>query len=143
MDIFQMPDFNPEVTAIVEKDLFLQGIQNTSGEDTVRTVEYFQSQQQYQVLNTRPAVLVLQGNYRPGWKAWVDREEAEVLKVNMNARGVYLPAGTNEVTLKYSPRSFHFGLMISFVTLILIFGTLAYFFIKRIFSGTKAKKMSY
>ncbi len=143
MDIFQMPDFNPEVTVIVEKDLPLQGIQNTSGEDTVRTVEYFQSQQQYQVLNTRPAVLVLQGNYRPGWKAWVDREEAEVLKVNLNARGVYLPAGTNEVTLKYSPGSFHFGLMISFVTLILIFGTLAYFFIKRIFSGTKAKKMSY
>lgn len=143
MDLFQMPDFNPEFTAIVEKDLSLQGIQNSSEEDTVRTVEFFQSRQRYQVLNTRPAVLVLQGNYRRGWKAWIDKEEAEVFKVNLSARGVYLPAGTHEVTLKYSPGSFHFGLMISLVTLILLLGTLVYFFIKRIFAGTKAKKMSY
>jgi len=137
MDLFQMPDFNPEVTAIVEKDLPQQGIQNGSEEDTVRTVERLQSRQRYQVLNTLPAVLVLQGNYRPGWKAWVDREETRILKVNLSARGVYLPAGTHEVTLKYSPRSFHFGLVVSLVTLILFLGTLAYSLIRRIFTGTK------
>ncbi len=43
MDLFQMPDFDPEVTAIVEMDLPLQGIQNSSEDDTVRTVELFQS----------------------------------------------------------------------------------------------------
>jgi hypothetical protein len=138
VDLFQMPDFNPEFTAIVEEDLPLKGIQNSSEENTVLTVEHFQSRQRYQVLNTWPAVLVLQGNFRPGWKAWIDKKETEVFKVNLNARGIYLPAGTHDVRLKYSPGSFHFGLMISLVTLILIFGTLAYFVIKRIFAGTKA-----
>ncbi|MCJ7579667.1 MAG: YfhO family protein [Candidatus Aminicenantes bacterium] len=143
MDIFQMPDFNPEVTAIVEKDLPLQGIQNGSEEDTVRTFERFQSKQRYQVLNTQPAVLVLQGNYRPGWKAWIDRAEAEVLKVNLSTRGVYLPAGTHELTLKYSPRSFYFGLVVSLVTLILILGTLAYYLLKRIFARFKSQKLDF
>ena len=131
MDLFQMPDFDPEVTAIVEKDLPLQGIQNSSEEDTVRTVERFQSRQRYQVLNARPAVLVLQGSYRPGWKAWVDRAETRILKVNLSARGVYLPAGTHEVTLKYSPRSFLFGLVVSLVTLAFLVGTLGINFLKQ------------
>ena len=137
MDLFLKPDFCPEVTSIVEKELPLQGIQNTSEEDAVHTVERLQSRQQYQVLNTRPAVLVLLGNYRPGWKAWVDGVETKVLKVNLNARGVFLPVGTHEVILKYSPGSFLFGLVVSLVTLILLLGTLAYFFIKRIFARKK------
>ncbi len=137
VDLFQMPDFNPEFTAIVEEDLPLMSNHNSSEGDIVRTVVRFQSRQRYQVLNTRPAVLVLQGNFRTGWKAWVDNEEAEVFKVNLNARGIYLPAGTHEVRLKYSPGSFLFGLVVSLVTLILLLGTFAYYFIKRIFARKK------
>ena len=131
MALFQTADFNPEVTAIIERDLPLEGIQTRVEEDTVRTVERFQSRQRYQVSNAQSALLVLQGNHSPGWKAWIDGAETKILKANLSAKAVYLPAGTHEVSLKYSPRSFHFGLVVSLVTLIFILGTSIVLYIRR------------
>jgi hypothetical protein len=137
MAVFQRDDFYPEVTAIIERDLPLEGIQTSAEEDTVRSVERFQSRQRYQVSNAHTALLVLQGNHSPGWKAWVDGQETEILKANLSAKAVFLPAGTHEVILKYSPRSFHFGLVVSLGALIFISIVLANYSIKRIIAGIK------
>jgi len=120
MKLFQSADFDPEYAAIVERDLPLLGIQEGTEEGTVRIAERLQSRQKYLVTNDNPALLVLQGNSRPGWKAWLDGQETEILKANLSAKAIFLPAGKHEVILRYYPGSFQFGLVVSVITLILL-----------------------
>jgi len=60
--------------------------------------------------------LVLSDTYYPGWRAYVDGEEKEVLRANYAFRAVPLKSGQHTVLFKYDPLSFKMGLAISLVT---------------------------
>jgi len=49
------------------------------------------------------ALLILTDTYYPGWKAEVDGEETEVLRVNFVQRGVLLEPGDHEVVFAFEP----------------------------------------
>jgi len=63
-----------------------------------------------------PSLLVLSENHYPGWRAYVDGEAADLLRVNYNLRGVALAAGEHEVEFVYRPASVIVGLLISLLT---------------------------
>jgi hypothetical protein len=69
-----------------------------------------------------PSVLVLAENYYPGWQAEVDGRPVQTLRVNYNQRGVALSSGKHTVIFRYQPKSVQFGIMISLVTLVWLFG---------------------
>lgn len=72
------------------------------------------------VLNARadaPSILVLSENHYSGWRAYVDGNLVETMRVNYNLRGVALPAGQHEVKFVYWPKSVMIGLAISLLTL--------------------------
>ena len=64
-----------------------------------------------------PAILVLSANHYPGWRADVDGQSVEVMRVNYNLRGVAVPAGNHLVTFVYRPKSVLIGLVISLLAL--------------------------
>jgi hypothetical protein len=64
-----------------------------------------------------PSLLVLSENHYPGWRASVDGQPSEIMRVNYNQRGVALPAGKHLVTFVYRPGSVLAGLAVSLVTL--------------------------
>ena len=64
-----------------------------------------------------PAILVLSENHYPGWRAFVDGQAVEVMRVNYNQRAVALSAGNHLVTFVYRPKSVLIGLVISLLTL--------------------------
>lgn len=64
-------------------------------------------------VSTVPTILVLSANHYPGWRAYVDGQSVETLRVNYNLRGVVLPAGNHEVSFVYSPKSVLIGSLIS------------------------------
>lgn len=64
-----------------------------------------------------PAILVLSANHYPGWRANVDGQSVDVMRVNYNQRGIALPAGNHLVTFVYRPKSVLIGLVISFLVL--------------------------
>jgi hypothetical protein len=64
-----------------------------------------------------PALLVLSENHYPGWRASVDGQRAEIIRVNYNQRGVAVPAGKHFVTFVYRPISVLVGLGVSLITL--------------------------
>ena len=68
-------------------------------------------------VQSRGGVLVSSEAFYPGWDSLVDGEPAETLRVNTAFRGVAVPAGRHRVTMKYVPRSFLAGLMLSGVAL--------------------------
>jgi uncharacterized membrane protein YfhO len=58
-------------------------------------------------------------NY-PGWRAYIDRKAAPLLKADYLFRGVALPAGKSTVVFAYEPVSFKAGILISLAALLLL-----------------------
>ena len=61
-------------------------------------------------------VLVLTDTYYPGWRAWVDGAEQNILRTNYSFRGIMLSAGHHTIDLMYEPKSFELGLSIAGIT---------------------------
>ena len=58
-----------------------------------------------------PAVLVLSESYYPGFRAWLDGRETQILPVDHAFRGVMLPTpGVHRFQMRYQPRSFEVAL---------------------------------
>jgi hypothetical protein len=72
------------------------------------------------------AVLVLSDTYYPGWKAWIDGRETEVLRVNHALKGVPLEAGRHQVRFRFDPWRFRVGAWVSAVTALVLIGLAAW-----------------
>jgi hypothetical protein len=59
------------------------------------------------------AWLVLNDSFHPGWRAWVDGEEASVARANVFARGVALRPSSRRVEFRYEPPSLRVGAAVS------------------------------
>jgi hypothetical protein len=65
----------------------------------------------------RPGFVVISEPAWSGWRAYVDNRRVKELRANHAFLGVYVPAGTHSVRLRYLPQSFVVGRAISLVTL--------------------------
>ncbi len=70
--------------------------------------------------NSNQSSLILTDSYYPGWKAYVDGVEKNIIETASSFRAVELESGRHEVVFEYQPLSFKIGSLISLVTLILI-----------------------
>jgi uncharacterized membrane protein YfhO len=68
------------------------------------------------------SILVLTDVFYPGWTATVDGNPTEIFKANGLVRSVFVPAGEHFIEFEYVPYSFTLGLIISFITLIILVG---------------------
>ncbi len=66
--------------------------------------------------STAPSILVLSENHYPGWRAYVDGNLVDTLRIDYNLRGVALPAGEHNVEFVYRPKSVVIGLLVSLLT---------------------------
>jgi len=57
--------------------------------------------------------LLLSDTFYPGWRAWVDGVERDIMVANHVFRAVAVPPTANEVRFQYAPESFRAGLWIS------------------------------
>jgi hypothetical protein len=87
----------------------------TSGTATVTSYKA-----QEVVIKTQSAgrsFLVLSDTWYPGWKAFIDGKETAIYPTNGIVRGLFVDAGSHEVSFVYSPASFKTGAAISLTTL--------------------------
>jgi hypothetical protein len=82
--------------------------------------EYSPNAVKIKVSLDRDGCLVLSDTYYPGWRAYVDGEEREILRANYAFRAVSLESGQHTVLFKYNPPSFKMGLAISLATWVAI-----------------------
>ena len=110
--------WDPQRTALAElpqnPKLRLSGEDNP-GEASITRHEA--NRVEVRVATRVPALLVLSENFYPGWRVSVDGEQAELLRVNYNLRGVVVGPGEHRVTFTYRPRSVWLGGLISALTL--------------------------
>ena len=116
----KMPDggaWNPLETALVES---ATGIHFGKGNEPPGKAEVTRNEANrvdVKTASSAPAILVLSANHYPGWRAYVDGQAVEVMRVNYNQRGVAVPAGNHFVTFLYRPKSLLIGLVISVLAL--------------------------
>jgi hypothetical protein len=83
-------------------------------------VEYTNRQVTIRTSLSDSGVLVLADSFYPGWRAYVNGSEKQILRANFFFRGVPLPSGEHTVVFRYEPRSFLVGALISLLTLLAI-----------------------
>ena len=114
------PEFDPAKTILLEKDPLLTPAENNNSTQTIK-IQKFENQQIEIDLDLKQKGLLLVSSYfYPGWKAFVDGEEREILAANLNQRAIQIEQGTHKVKFIYQPKSFKVGAIISGITFIII-----------------------
>lgn len=85
-----------------------------------------------------PEILCLSIPYDKGWKAYIDSQEAAVLKANLMFTALEIPAGDHEILLTYEIPGFKLGLYISITAVLFTISLL----LKAVFSrhGSRLSK---
>jgi hypothetical protein len=128
-------DFKPEREVILEKELRNQvsslpagkaGIKYQVSKGEVRVVDYQNNEVVIEVKAGQPGFVVLADSYYPGWRAWVDGKETEILRANYAFRAITVAEGEHRIKMKFEPTFFKPTALISALTLILTLFGLAF-----------------
>jgi hypothetical protein len=125
-------DFEPEKEVILEKIPRNQvaslpagkaGIKYQVSKGKARVVDYQDMEMTMEVKAEEPGLVVLADSYYPGWKAWVDDKETEILRANYAFRAIPVSEGEHQIKMEYEPTYFKPVALISALTLVLtLFG---------------------
>ncbi len=107
------PEFNPAVTAVVEKPL-AQEVQPADSTASVAVEKYQSRDITIKTNNSAQSLLVLSEIYYPaGWNAYIDGAPTEIYRTNFILRSVVVPAGSHSVEFKFEPKMYDLGWTLS------------------------------
>lgn len=112
------PSFLPGSTLLLEKEPSAACCSGPPGNVTVN--RYEESEIEATTTTEGPQLLFLSDTHFPGWRAYIDDKETEVLRAHYAFRAVVVPAGSHTVTFRYEPTSFYFGLKVSMISILAI-----------------------
>jgi hypothetical protein len=142
-EILALNDFNPQHTAILNKE-FASQLQNKdfSNADQQATIALQESPNKnpdlkiYKTKSTTAQLCVFSEiYYKEGWKAYIDGKEAPILRANYVLRALEVPAGEHTIELRCEPdtlKTFNIiNLIGSILIAIFVIGAIALPFIKK------------
>lgn len=142
-EILALNDFNPQHTAILNKE-FASQLQNKdfSNADQQATITLQESPNKnpdlkiYKTKSTTPQLCVFSEiYYKDGWKAYIDGKEAPILRANYVLRALEVPAGEHTIELRCEPdtlKTFNIiNLIGSILIVVFVIGAIALPFIKK------------
>ena len=91
-----------------------------SSPGTVEAIHYDQGTIKMRVHALRPALLVLDENYSPGWRAQVQQRPVGIQRANYAFQAVTVPEGVSEVVFRYVPEGFYAGWAVTGLGLLLV-----------------------
>ncbi|MDP8229665.1 MAG: YfhO family protein [Candidatus Gorgyraea atricola] len=114
-------DFKPEEEVILEEGPRTSRFAPVRGrQGKVRILDYKANQVIVEAEVSSPKFLVLSDSYYPGWKAYVDGKQTKIYRADYILRAVHLEPGKHTVKFIYDPYLFKIGVIITFITLIVI-----------------------
>jgi hypothetical protein len=78
--------------------------------------------------------------YAPGWKAYVDGEEAPIFKANFCFRALAIPKGVHTVKMEYLPTTYRFFAALSWTTTLVALVVLAMLTVRRSRRGASLER---
>lgn len=103
---------------ILEKDPKISKKESLNA--SVNILNYEPNSIKIEVESEEDALLLLSDNYYPGWKAYINGKEVEILRANYTFRAIVVPEGKSMVEFKYLPQSFKLGTYLAGFGLIII-----------------------
>ena len=110
--------FAPEEVALIEPGAIAIPLHDAGAGTacgSVGLIRHEAAARAYLVETARPCVLVMSVVWHPWWRASIDGEGVDLVRVNHTLAGVVVPAGPSRVTLEIVPSSLHRGMLISAV----------------------------
>ena len=115
-ELILQPDFAPAEVAVVENGPILAG----HGTGTLELRVYQPHRVAFNVEVTERALFVLSDLNYPGWTAQLDGASTPLYTTNAIFRGVVIPPGKHQLTMRFRPLSFQLGLGAAGMALLLI-----------------------
>lgn len=114
-------DFNPYEYVLLEKGTYMKYTKaEVSGQAYIK--EDIGNELTIEANVKDDAILVLTDNFYPGWRAYVDGKETEIIRANYAFRAIYLPKGVHTVKFIYAPNSFKYGAYVTLLGIIILLG---------------------
>jgi hypothetical protein len=117
--------FNPRETVLLESQPFRfltlkkqPSIPALS--PAVRIVKYENNRMVLTVDTPEAALLFMSEAFYPGWKAYVDGKDEEILRANYVFRAIPVGPGSHRIEVVFEPLSFKIGLAVSLLTIFLL-----------------------
>ena len=118
-------DFDPAKEVILEEVLdSLRSLEQYSSSDSreeySEIVKYSPGKVVIEANVGSPQFLVLSDSYYPGWKAYIDGEQAKIYRADYILRAVHIDPGRHTIEFIYDPFSFKIGAIMTLAALALI-----------------------
>lgn len=132
--ILALKALNPATTAVVIKDNWkdFEGLSNnyTKTNSNIELVSYLPDELVYRYQTSQKSFAVFSEiYYEKGWKAYLNGEYIDHLRVNFVLRGLELPSGSGELVFKFEPKSYALASKLTWfasILLILAIGAVIY-----------------
>lgn len=114
--------FDPLRTALLEvypEDVPVLPGRNSMSPSNARITRYENNQMTVETTSAAPAVLIISEVNYPGWVASVDDVPARIYTADFLLRGIYVPAGSHRVEMRYTAPAARNGALISGVSLLM------------------------
>src|SRR5690606_4652014 len=100
-----------------------------AGAGKVELVDYQPNKLSYQIAAQQSGLVVFSEIYYPaGWKAFINGEETDIVRVNYLLRGLEVPEGNSEVEMRFEPETYYnsstFMIIFQYLILFLFMGGL-------------------
>ncbi len=118
----RLPDgrgFDPSQLALVEEVVAFAPQQSAPGA-SAQVIKLSNSEMEVRTTSTTPAFLVTSDLFYPGWHATLDGAPLTIYQTDYALRGVLVPGGTHVVHFEFSPKSFHYGVGVSVLMLLVL-----------------------
>jgi hypothetical protein len=92
-----------------------------------------------EVQTNKDSILVVNSEFFPGWKAYVDNRRTSIFRANYLFQGIQLPSGKHLVEFRYRPDSLLIGSILSLIGIVAVF-ILNYFMKKRHIPRSRAAR---
>ncbi len=116
---FNNEDFDPSKTLLLEKDLKIKFKEDKEAKVDISTYEA--NRIVFNTTSSEDQLLFLSDTFFPGWMGSIDGKPSEIIRADYTFRAMVVPKGKHKVIMDYKPDSFRAGIMISFISLAVLF----------------------
>jgi uncharacterized membrane protein YfhO len=102
----RLDNFNPKDTAIIELKDKIEGLNDIQVDEVaeIALVNNNNDEVNYKSSSTKKQLAVFSEiYYKQGWKAYIDNEEAPIVKANYVLRALVVPAGSHSIRFEFKP----------------------------------------
>ena len=123
----RLDNFNPKDTAIIEQKDKIETLNNIEFDENARIALVYNNNDEvtYTSSSTKKQLAVFSEiYYKLGWKAYIDNQEAPIVKANYVLRALVVPAGNHAIRFEFKPESIRAAQKAASIASILLWGLL-------------------